>query len=42
MATIAVPPPAFSPPVRRKSLFWDLMTTVDHKKNGIMYGVTAL
>jgi cytochrome c oxidase subunit 1 len=27
---------------KKKSLVWDLMTTVDHKKIGIMYGVTAL
>jgi cytochrome c oxidase subunit I len=27
---------------KKKSLVWDLMTTIDHKKIGIMYGVTAL
>ena len=27
---------------RRKRLLWDIMTTVDHKKIGLMYGVTAL
>jgi len=30
------------PSARRKSLLWDLLTTVDHKKIGILYGVTAL
>ncbi|HEX6694174.1 MAG TPA: cytochrome c oxidase subunit I [Longimicrobiales bacterium] len=42
MSTIAVPPPATTSPARKKSLLWDLITTVDHKKIGIMYGVTAL
>jgi cytochrome c oxidase subunit 1 len=27
---------------RKRSFLWDLVTTVDHKKIGIMYGVTAL
>jgi len=27
---------------RKKPLLWDLMTTVDHKKIGILYGATAL
>src|SRR3954462_5361519 len=27
---------------KKKSLVWDLLTTVDHKKIGIMYAVTAL
>ena len=27
---------------RKKSLVWDILTTVDHKKIGVMYGVTAL
>jgi cytochrome c oxidase subunit I len=29
-------------PTRRRNVVWDLMTTVDHKKIGILYGVTAL
>jgi cytochrome c oxidase subunit 1 len=29
-------------PVRRKSLLWDILTTVDHKKIGLMYAITAL
>jgi cytochrome c oxidase subunit 1 len=28
--------------VRRRNVVWDLMTTVDHKKIGLLYGVTAL
>jgi cytochrome c oxidase subunit 1 len=27
---------------KKKPLIWDLMTTVDHKKIGILYGVSAL
>jgi cytochrome c oxidase subunit 1 len=27
---------------KKKSLIWDLMTTVDHKKIGILYGATSL
>ncbi|MEO5510345.1 MAG: cytochrome c oxidase subunit I [Longimicrobiales bacterium] len=44
MATIAAHVPSTSHPgaKKKKSLVWDLMTTVDHKKIGIMYGVTAL
>jgi cytochrome c oxidase subunit I len=43
MATIAAHvPSAAHPGAKKKSLIWDLMTTVDHKKIGIMYGVTAL
>jgi cytochrome c oxidase subunit I len=34
-------PPAVRPPSIR-SVIWDWMTTVDHKKIGILYGVTAL
>src|SRR6478672_857411 len=43
MATLAhdIPVTAHHP-AKKKSLVWDLMTTVDHKKIGIMYGVTAL
>ncbi|MBR9989143.1 MAG: cytochrome c oxidase subunit I [Gemmatimonadetes bacterium] len=29
-------------PTKKKSVIWDWMTTVDHKKIGILYGVTAL
>jgi cytochrome c oxidase subunit I len=36
-----VPAPPSRPPSRR-AVIWDWMTTVDHKKIGIMYGVTAL
>jgi cytochrome c oxidase subunit I len=43
MATIeeytAAPP---ARPVRRRHVVWDWLTTVDHKKIGIMYFVTAL
>jgi cytochrome c oxidase subunit 1 len=37
--TYIIRPP---PETARRSLLWDLLTTVDHKKIGIMYGVTAL
>jgi cytochrome c oxidase subunit I len=30
------------PHKRKKNIVWDLMTTVDHKKIGILYGVSAL
>jgi cytochrome c oxidase subunit 1 len=40
MATLEVHAPV--PSAKKKSLIWDLMTTIDHKKIGIMYGVTAL
>jgi cytochrome c oxidase subunit 1 len=43
MATIEAHVPAHAhPTAKKKSLLWDLLTTVDHKKIGIMYGVTAL
>ncbi|MCI0436366.1 MAG: cytochrome c oxidase subunit I [Gemmatimonadetes bacterium] len=29
-------------PAKKRPLLWDLLTTVDHKKIGILYGVTAL
>jgi cytochrome c oxidase subunit I len=43
MATTGAPPQA--PPARpatRRSVIWDWITTVDHKKIGILYFVTAL
>jgi cytochrome c oxidase subunit I len=43
MATIAAHVPSTGHhTAKKKSLVWDLMTTVDHKKIGILYGVTAL
>ncbi len=41
MATLESHVPAATAP-KKRSLVWDLLTTVDHKKIGIMYGVTAL
>jgi cytochrome c oxidase subunit I len=38
-AYVTAPP---SRPPSRRAVIWDWMTTVDHKKIGIMYGVTAL
>src|SRR5699024_4232092 len=35
-------PTTAAPGKRRKNLVWDLMTTVDHKKIGLMYGIRAL
>ncbi|NJD10060.1 MAG: cytochrome c oxidase subunit I, partial [Gemmatimonadetes bacterium] len=43
MATLeATVPGTAAPAQRRKRLLWDLITTVDHKKIGLMYGVSAL
>ncbi|HEX6694542.1 MAG TPA: cytochrome c oxidase subunit I [Longimicrobiales bacterium] len=43
MATIEAHVPAHAHhTAKKKSLLWDLLTTVDHKKIGIMYGATAL
>jgi cytochrome c oxidase subunit 1 len=40
MATLEAHAPA--PAAKKKSLLWDLLTTIDHKKIGILYGGTAL
>jgi cytochrome c oxidase subunit 1 len=42
MATVEATIHAAPGSAKKKSLIWDLMTTIDHKKIGIMYGVTAL
>src|SRR3990170_7304357 len=43
MATLEATVPRTTVPGRRsKSLLWDFMTTVDHKKIGLLYGVSAL
>ena len=43
MATLeATLPRTASPRKRKKSLLRDVLTTVDHKKIGMMYGITAL
>ncbi|HUF50351.1 MAG TPA: cytochrome c oxidase subunit I [Longimicrobiales bacterium] len=34
--------PAVPAPVKRQHVVWDWLTTVDHKKIGILYGVSAL
>ena len=43
MATLETRTPVtHTPPTRKKNIVWDLMTTVDHKKIGLLYGVSAL
>src|SRR5688572_2681906 len=44
MATTQAHVPAYAhpAPAKKKNVVWDWMTTVDHKKIGILYGVTAL
>ena len=43
MATLEARAPVTQPhPTKKKNVVWDLMTTVDHKKIGLLYGVTAL
>jgi cytochrome c oxidase subunit I len=42
MATIETHVHAGAPAARRRSVVWDYMTTVDHKKIGLLYGVSAL
>jgi len=43
MATLeATVPTTAAPGTRAKSWWWDLLTTVDHKKIGLLYGVSAL
>ena len=43
MATIEAHVPAHAQhATKKKNVVWDILTTVDHKKIGIMYGVTAL
>jgi cytochrome c oxidase subunit 1 len=43
MATLeARAPVTHGHPTKKKNIVWDLMTTVDHKKIGLLYGVSAL
>jgi cytochrome c oxidase subunit I len=42
MATLETHVATGAPAARRRNVVWDYMTTVDHKKIGILYGVTAL
>jgi cytochrome c oxidase subunit I len=42
MATLETHIPAGKPAAPRKNVVWDYMTTVDHKKIGILYCVSAL
>jgi cytochrome c oxidase subunit I len=42
MATVETHVHTAHPTARKKNVLWDYMTTVDHKKIGIMYAVTAL
>src|SRR5215217_9176110 len=42
MATIAQPQPLVAPAVKPAYGLWSWITTIDHKRIGILYGVTAL
>jgi cytochrome c oxidase subunit I len=42
MATLETHVATEAPAKRRRNVVWDYMTTVDHKKIGILYGVSAL
>jgi cytochrome c oxidase subunit I len=42
MATLETHVATGAPTARRRNVVWDYMTTVDHKKIGLLYGISAL
>src|SRR5262245_42936905 len=42
MATVAQPHTLTTPAVKSESGLWSWITTIDHKRIGVLYGLTAL